>query len=73
MTEIACEDEEVKNQVKCCVLSVQYDAGDKRRHSLPRVDKEQESDGPMVRFVELLLLVSSVNECGLATSLQGLA
>ena len=30
---------------------------------MPRVDKEQ----------ELLLLASSENECGLATSLQGLA
>ena len=60
MTEIACEDEEVKNQVKCCVSSVQYDAEDKGRHSMPREDKEQESEDPMVRFIELLLLATSV-------------
>ena len=34
VTEIACEDEEVKNQVKCCVSSVQYDAEDKGGHSI---------------------------------------
>jgi len=52
MTEIACEDDEVKNQVKCCISSMQHDAGDKGRHSMPRVDKEQESEDPMVRFIE---------------------
>ena len=46
MKEIACKDEEVSNQ--CCVSSVQHDAGDKGRHSTPRVDKEQESEDPMV-------------------------
>ena len=50
-TEVACEDEEVKNQVKCCVSSVQDDARDKGRHSIPRVDNEQESKDPMVRFI----------------------
>ena len=52
VTEIACEDEEVKNQVKCCVSSVQYDTEDKGRHSMPRVDEEQESEDPMVQFIE---------------------
>ena len=52
VTEIACEDEEVKNQVKCCLSSVQHDAGDKGGDSMPRADKEQESEDPMVRFIE---------------------
>ena len=52
VTEIACEDDEVKNQIRCCVSSVQYDAGDNGRHSIPRVYKEQESKAPMVRFIE---------------------
>jgi len=50
--EIACEDEEVKNQVKCCVSNVQYDAGDRGRHSMPIADKEQELEDPMIRFIE---------------------
>ena len=52
MPEIACEDEEVKNQVKCCVSNVQDDAGDKGKHGMPRADKEQESEDPMIRCIE---------------------
>ena len=70
--EIACEDEEVKNQVKCCVSNVQYDAGYRERHGMPRAEKEQESEDPMICSIELFLLASSEKECGLATSLQGL-
>ena len=44
--EIACEDEELKNQVKCCDSYVQYDAGVKRRQCMLVVDKEQESEDP---------------------------
>ena len=50
--EAACEDEEVKNQVNCCVSNVQYDAGSKGRHGMPGADKEQESEDPMIRFTE---------------------
>ena len=50
--EVVCEDEEVKNQVKCYVSNLQYDAGGKGRHSMPEADKEQESEDPMIRFVE---------------------
>ena len=68
VTEIACEDEEVKNRVKCCVSSVQYDAGDKGRDSIPRLDKEQEPKDPMVQFIESYSCWHRVK-----TSLQGLA
>ena len=50
--EIACEDEEVKSQVNCCVSNVQDDAGDKGKHGMPRADKEQESEDPMIRCIE---------------------
>ena len=50
--EIACEDEEVKNQVNCCVSNVQDDAEDRRKHCTPRADKEQESEDPMIRCIE---------------------
>ena len=52
VTEIACRDEKAKNQVKSCIFNVQCDAGDKARHGMPRVDKEQESEDPMVQFIE---------------------
>ena len=52
MPEIAYEDEEVKNQVKCCVSNVQDDAGDWGKHGMPRVGKEQESEDPMIRCIE---------------------
>ena len=52
VTEIACKDEEVKDQVKCCGSNVQYDAGDMSRQSMPRVDKNQESEDPTVWFIE---------------------
>ena len=73
MPEIACEDEEVKNQVKCCVSNVQHDAWDRGKHGTPRADNEQETEDPMIRCIELLLLASFEKECGLAASLQGLA
>ena len=44
--EVACEDEEAKNQVKCCVSNVQYDAGGKGRHGMPRAENEQEPEDP---------------------------
>ena len=50
--EIACEDEEVKNQVKCCVSNVQHDVGDRGKHGMPRADKEQESENPMILCIE---------------------
>ena len=46
--EIACEVEEVKNQVKCYVSNVQYDARGKGRHGMSRADNEQESKHPMI-------------------------
>ena len=52
VTEIACEDEEVKNPVKCYVSNVQHDAGDRGKHGMPRADKEQESEDPMIRCIE---------------------
>ena len=52
MPEIACEDEEVKNQVKCCVSNVRYDAGDGGKHGMPIADKEKELEDPMIRFIE---------------------
>ena len=70
--EIACEDEEVKKQVKCCVSNVQHDAGDRGKHGMPRADKGQESEDPIIPlYRELLLLASSEKECGLAASQQG--
>ena len=48
MPEVACEDEEPTNHVKCCISNVQYDAGGKGQHSIPRVDKEQESEDPLI-------------------------
>lgn len=50
--EIACDDEEVKNQVKCCVAEVRCDAQDVEGDSMPGVNEEQVSKDLMVRFVD---------------------
>jgi len=72
--EIAREDQEVKDEVNCCVPNVQYDAGDKGRHSTSRADKKQESEDPMVRFIESYSCWHHLKkEFGLASLLQGLA
>ena len=52
LPQIASDDEEVKNQVKCCVADVQYNAEDMGSHSTPESAKEQEAEDPMVRFLE---------------------
>ena len=52
LPEIACDDEEVKNQVKCCVADGQCDPRDMGEDGMPGADEERVSEDPMVRFVE---------------------
>ena len=69
--EIACEDEEVKNQVRCCVSNVQMTLGILGDTAIQERIKNKNRHDPFHR--ELLFLASSEKESGLAASLQGLA
>ena len=44
--EIACEDEEVKKQVKCCVSNVQHDSGDRGNTVCPEWIKNKNQKTP---------------------------
>ena len=50
--EIASDEKELKNQVKCCIADVQYDEADVRTCSMPEDNEECHSEDPIVRFME---------------------
>ena len=50
--EIASDDNELKNQVKCCVADVQCGEADVRKCSMPEDDEEFNLEDPIVRFIE---------------------
>ena len=50
--EVACDDQEVKNQVKCCLADVEYDAREVGNHGTSRADGKQEPTDPVTQFLE---------------------
>ena len=50
--EIASDDKELKNQVKCCIADAQCGEADVRTCSMPEDDEECNSEDPIVRFIE---------------------
>ena len=50
--EIASDEKELKNQVKCCIADVQYGEADERTCSMPEDNEECHSEDTIVRFME---------------------
>ena len=50
--EVACDDQEVKNQVKCCLADVEYDAREVGNQGTSRADGKQEPTDPVTQFLE---------------------
>ena len=74
LPEIACDDEEVKNQGQCCAADARCEARDTEKRDMPGARKDLGAGDPMVRLFESYSSWNRLKKgCGLAASLQELA